>query len=294
MPLTDAQIQQFEDEGFLALPDLLPLEASAPLRQELADIVEFEARQALAAGTIPETFPEYPFEKRLVKLCGVAADPEEMKEAVTGGKRLKTEAVFKLWTHPILVDVIEQLIGPEILAHPQFAVRSKMAFQAALPEIADDLFHQDSGFLLEESEGTRMVNCWMPLVDVNQDMGAIQFVRGSHKWGTLRRGNTPLVGREHYSPEDVASCPIGLGGALLYHKETAHRSVTNTTDKARWSIDIRFSDLTAPSGRPVRGFVARSRANPDTVAKHYYDDWARFFDNEETSAPHRPRPPVKL
>ena len=294
MPLTDDQIQRFEVEGYLVLPDLLPLEASAPLRQELADIVEFEARRAYAADKVPEIFSEFNFDKRLVKLCESVEDPEELKEAVTGGKRLKTEAVFKLWTHPILVDVIEQLVGPEILAHPQFAVRSKMAFQARLPEIADDIFHQDSGFLLEESDSTRMVNCWMPLIDVTQDMGAIQFVRGSHKWGTLKRGNSATVSADHYSPEDVVSCPVGLGGALLYHKETAHRSVTNTTDKARWSIDVRFSDLTAPSGRAVRGFVARSRAHPETVAKHYYRDWARYFDNEETSVEHRPRPPVKL
>ena len=294
MPLSNAQIRRFEDDGYLVLPDLLSPEASAPLRQELADIVEFEARQAHAAGTVPETFAEYPFEKRLVKLCEAADDPLEMKEAVTGGKRLKTEAVFKLWTNPILVDVIEQLIGPEILAHPQFAVRSKMAFQARFPEIADDTFHQDSGFLLEDSEATRMVNCWMPLVDVALEMGAIQFVRGSHRWGTLQREGPPKISAEHYSPEDVVSCPVNLGSALLYHKETAHRSVTNTTDKARWSIDLRFSDLTAPSGRAMRGFVARSRAHPEQVATHYYRDWAVFFDNEATPAPHRPRPPVKL
>ena len=294
MPLTDTQIQQFEEDGYLVLPDLLPREASAPLRQELVDIVEFEARQAHAAGKVTETFAEFPFEKRLVNLCEAADDPWEMKQAVTGGKRLKTDAVFKLWTHPILVDVIEQLVGPEILAHPQFAVRSKMAFQARLPEIADDVFHQDSGFLSEDSENTRMVNCWMPLVDVTQDMGALQFVRGSHKWGTLQRGGTAKIGEEHYAPEDVVSCPVPLGGALLYHKETAHRSVTNTTDKVRWSIDIRFSDLTAPSGRPVRGFVARSKAHPEQVATDYYRDWARFFDNDTTSARNRPRPPAKL
>ena len=294
MTLSNSQIQHFEDDGYLILPDLLPAEASAPLRQELADIVEFEARKAQAAGKVPETFAEYPFEKRLVKLCEAADDPLEMKEAVTGGKRQKTDGVFKLWTHRILVDVIEQLVGPEILAHPQFAVRSKMAFQAQFPEIADDLFHQDSGFLLEDSEDTRMVNCWMPLVDVTQDMGALQFVRGSHKWGTLHREGPEKIGEEHYSPEDVVTCPANLGGVLLYHKETAHRSVINTTDKVRWSIDIRFSDLTAPSGRPMRGFVARSKAHPEQVATHYYRDWAVFFDNEATSAPHRPRPPVKL
>ena len=294
MPLTDQQIRHFEEEGYLVLPGLLPLEASAPLRRELADIVEFEARRFHAAGKVPETFAAAPFDKRLVRLCEAADDPLEMKEAVTGGKRMKTESVFKLWTHPVLLDVVEQLIGPEILAHPQFALRSKMAFQARFPTIADDIFHQDGGFLLEESEHTRMVNCWMPLVDVTADMGAIQFVRGSHKWGILKRANDALVGDEHHSPGDVVTCPIGLGGALLYHQETAHRSLTNTTDKARWSIDLRFSDLTAPSGRDARGFVARSRAHPEQVATHYYRDWARFFDNEETDERHRPRPPVKL
>ena len=102
MPLTDAQIRHFEEEGYLVLPDLLPVEASAPLRQELTDIVEFEARRFHAAGKVPDTFDAAPFDKRLVKLCEAADDPQELKEAVTGGKRMKTESVFKLWTHPVL------------------------------------------------------------------------------------------------------------------------------------------------------------------------------------------------
>ena len=294
MRLSDTQIQQFEDEGFLALPGLLPAEASAPLRQELADIVEFEARKFHAAGKVPDTFADLAFEYRLTKLCEAAVDPEEMKEAVTGGKRLKTDAVFQLWTQPVLLDVVEDLIGPEILAHPQFAVRSKMAFQQQFPEIADDYFHQDGGLLTEDSHDTRMVNCWMPLLDVSREMGAMQFVRGSHKWGILENLDRVRVGEEHYSESDVVDCPIGLGGALLFHKETAHRSLPNTTDTVRWSIDIRFSDLTAPSGRNHPGFVARSKAQPEKVATDYYRDWARFFEDESVSEPHRPRPPVTL
>ena len=293
MRLTEAQIQQFEDEGFLAISGLLPPEALTPLRQELADVVEFEARRFHAAGKVPDMFADSPFEYRLAKMCEAAVDPEEMQEAVTGGKRHKTDAMFKLWTQPALLDVVEDLIGPEILAHPQFALRAKMAFQQRFPEVAGDAFHQDGALLTEDSRATRMVNCWMPLLDVTADMGAIQFVRGSHNWGILDGGGS-YIGGEHYSDDDIATCPIGLGGALLFQKETAHRSVPNSTDKVRWSIDIRFSDLTAPSGRNLPGFVARSKANPEKIATDYYRDWASLFEDESISEAHRPRPPVTL
>ena len=34
--------------------------------------------------------------------------------------------MFTLRTSPVLLDATEALIGPEILAHPQFALRPKM------------------------------------------------------------------------------------------------------------------------------------------------------------------------
>ena len=284
MPLTDAQIRHFEEQGYLVLPGLLPLEASAPLRRELADIVEFEARRFHAAGKVPETFAEAPFEKRLVKLCEAADDPQEMKEAVTGGKRMKTEAVFKLWTHPVLLDAVEQLIGPEILAHPQFALRSKMAFQARFPAIADDIFHQDGGFLLEESKHTRMVNCWMPLVDVTRDMGAIQFVRGSHKLETVfphrleHEIGHPESWYLYIAEEDMPAgervrVDVPLGAVLWHQNMLVHRSTENHSDKVRWTCDLRYQQPGLPTGFPATTSLVPIRKSDDPDYRLDWDSW---------------------
>ena len=46
-----------------------------------------------------------------------------------------------------------------------------------------------------------------------------------------------------------------------------HASRANQSPGARWSLDIRYSDLRYPTGRAsVPGFVGRSAEQPDVVA----------------------------
>lgn len=40
--------------------------------------------------------------------------------------KYKNPGMFTLRTAPALLDIVESLIGPEILAHPQYALRAKM------------------------------------------------------------------------------------------------------------------------------------------------------------------------
>ena len=64
---------------------------------------------------------------------------------------------------------------------------------------------------------------------------------------------------------------------LIQHK-TIHRSIPNHSDHIRWSLDLRYSDPAQPSGRDgVPGFIARSQANPESVAQSV-DDWLALFE----------------
>ena len=64
---------------------------------------------------------------------------------------------------------------------------------------------------------------------------------------------------------------------LLTTERLVHRSLPNTTETVRWSLDSRYSQIGLPNGRPgVPGFVARSRQNPQQVAQSL-DDWEEKF-----------------
>ena len=110
-------------------------------------------------------------------------DSSEIEREVTG-KRLKTAGMFSLITHPAILDIVESIIGPEILAHPQFNCQAKMPNEtrSQIP------WHQDLGFLHPEAEATFMVNFWIPLVDVTVENGCLEVIPGSHRAGLMPHG----------------------------------------------------------------------------------------------------------
>ena len=55
------------------------------------------------------------------------------------------------------------------------------------------------------------------------------------------------------------------GGLIIFHKQNIHCSRPNRSKQLRWSVDIRYHPVGQASGRPAfPGFVARSRANPES------------------------------
>ncbi len=59
--------------------------------------------------------------------------------------------------------------------------------------------------------------------------------------------------------------PMKRGDVLFLTKYTLHGSLPNTSDEVRWSFDRRCNPIGQPTGREAfPGFVARSRANPDS------------------------------
>lgn len=63
----------------------------------------------------------------------------------------------------------------------------------------------------------------------------------------------------------VLPVPVKAGSALFMTKETIHSSLRNTSDHVWISFDLRYNPIGQPTGRPdFPGFVARSRAHPET------------------------------
>jgi ectoine hydroxylase-related dioxygenase (phytanoyl-CoA dioxygenase family) len=194
-------------------------------------------------------------------------DPADGLRQLNG--KLRTEGMFRVFTEPALIDIVESVIGPEILAHPQFNVRAKLPNQDAtvVP------WHQDLGYLQADAEETFMVNFWIPLVDATLDNGCMEVICGSHRTplfeheqGLGPAGNFKGVRDQDLPPGERVLCPVREGGVLLIQHKTFHRSLPNNSDHIRWSLDLRYSDPDMPTGRDdVPGFITRSRRRPDSV-----------------------------
>ena len=129
-------------------------------------------------------------------------------------------------------------------------------------------WHQDNGVVTEEADESDMLTVWLPLTDASERHGCLKVVPRSHPEGL--RLHCPQNGSMQIPaalvPEDrVRPVPLSRGDVLFMHSRCMHGSLTNVSDEIRWSLDIRYNPIGQPTGRSLLpGFVARSRANPES------------------------------
>ncbi len=278
--LTQSQIEFYTEQGYLLVDDVIPTHDFDLLISELNSQVDKNARQAFEAGSLEDLLEDEPFERRLARLVETMPDSwntsssDPMFDGMKG--KLKTPGMFQILRHPGILDIVESLIGPDILAHPQFNIRAKLPRQdaAVVP------WHQDLGYLEPDADETFMVNFWIPLVDATEENGCLEVIAGSHRENLIPHtpglgpaGNFKGLTDDLLPPGDQVMCPVKLGGVLLLLHKTIHRSIPNLSDHARWSLDLRYSDPKMPTGRDeVPGFIARSKSDPASVTESL-EDW---------------------
>jgi hypothetical protein len=86
---------------------------------------------------------------------------------------------------------------------------------------------------------------WLPLVDINQDLGALEVIPGSHRWGLLNANFTDGYGhvREPVDRSQFISVEVVRGDALFFSSLLLHQSGTNVTNSIRWSCHFRYNNL---------------------------------------------------
>ena len=278
--LTEQQLAFFREEGYLLVEDAIDPSVFQRLRAELDEGIDAFARAALADDRLSDAHAEEPFERRLHLLALQLADPAPMLALGRGKQR--TPGMFQIYTCPSLLDIVESVIGPEVLAHPQFNIRAKRPYQdeGVVP------WHQDLGYLQPDAAETFMVNFWIPLVDATRENGCMEVIAGSHRAPLLDHergmgpaGNFKGVIDEQLPDGEHVLCPVRVGGVLLTQHKTMHRSLPNVSDHIRWSLDLRYSHPELPTGRQgVPGFIARSRRDPESVCRSA-EEWVRIVES---------------
>jgi ectoine hydroxylase-related dioxygenase (phytanoyl-CoA dioxygenase family) len=116
-------------------------------------------------------------------------------------------------------------------------------------------WHQDEAYWERELK-YHALGCWLPLHEVTEEMGAMQFVRGSHRQGVF--DHTPLngdvemhllVAELEIDPADIVACPLPKGGATFHSQRTLHFTAVNRTDRPRLAFPTEFQ--VTPTRRPV-------------------------------------------
>lgn len=241
MRLSDAQVAQFECDGFLLLPELFRAEELEVLRADL-----------------PRLFNP---------------DRDEAPKTSTGEKRLShrldrsSEAFARLLRHPRMVEPAMQLLGGPVYSH-QYKVVTKEPFGAL-----DFPWHQDyaTWHVLDGMPEPRAMNFALFLDDVTEFNGPLTFIPGSHRHGVEQGGVKPLDGSSDFhalSPETIQrlvdegglAAPKGKAGSgLFFHGCLAHASAPNLSPWPRRNVYSSLNRIDNYIRRPTRPEFYASR-----------------------------------
>lgn len=259
MRLTDEQIETFNTEGWLFLPELFTPEEVALLKREAESIYN-------------EDRPEVWREKDGAPRTAFAA-------------HTYNEAFRLLGAHPRLIEPIEQLFGEKLYMH-QYKINAKAAFTGAVWQ-----WHQDYG-TWKRDDGMpepRAMNISVFLDEVMPINGPLMLVPKSQTAGNLKASHDiettsyPLWTLDQETVTRLVAeggivAPTGKpGGVLLFHGNLVHGSSGNITPYPRKIVYLTLNAVSNYIRTPTRpDFIAHQDFTPiEAVADDSLSQLAR-------------------
>ena len=287
--LSQAQVDHFSDHGYLVVEDVVT-DALPAVRQEYEALLDQLWRGWVAEGRVADTDA---FEDRIIAAYKAGCEYFQPMDISLPTGEIEPDvpmhtgpAVFQMMRHPQLLDLVEDLIGPEITSNPIQHVRIKppagdMRDDETRGHITKTLWHQDRGVTQEVADETRMITVWIAVNDATEENGCLQVLEGSHsRDDLLPHCPLPQVGipDEFIDTRLVKPLPVKAGGVVIFHPMTAHNSLENNTNGIRWSFDLRYNTTGQPTGRAqFPDWIARSRKDPLSELRDPAE-WAQRWD----------------
>jgi len=200
---------------------------------------------------------------------------------------------------------MEPLIGGEIFCNPVQHTRIKLppSVHAAsrMGNLTDATqWHQDQGVVLAEADRTQTITVWAAMTDADEENGCLIYEERSHRSGLgfhcpVDAGNAKYrasIPDEWIDMSRAIPVPAKRGDILIHLPLTKHGSLSNTSNRIRWSFDLRYHPVGQPTGRPMfPGFVARSRQHPETELPDHVA-WRQLWEDARTKILAGPMPTV--
>lgn len=285
--LTSDQLEFFDTEGYLIVEDVFDPEHDFKLLEaELSNVLDHLAARLLKSREIESYNQNASFEQRVLELVQTLGSfpiqhfdfslPQKGIQADT--PMYLGEGAFRVLTHPILLDLVESIVGPEITVSPVQHIRIKTPVLAKEDSGTWDGTpqanlttppHQDIGVSIPEADASEVLTVWLPITDATAEMGCLGVWPRRHKDGVLGHCGSLeglRIPEQFLDPNECVSLPMKAGSVLLMTRNTPHHALQNLSKKVRWSMDLRYQPTGQLSGRPMfPDFVARSATEQHSV-----------------------------
>jgi len=225
LQLTPTQLEAYQRDGYIVVEDLLSPPEVAALQQRLRDYTHGgRSQEALSIQIEPrvqrgELSVEHPGDgiRKIDKL-------------------VETDDLFrKLGTHPNIVGIIEQILGPDLKMF-----RNSLLLKPPGVGSAKGM-HQDSPYW--PIEPMSLCSCWFALDDATPENGCMGVLPGWHQKGALPHKSVTddfVIEEEYYDMSQMVMAPIRAGGGLFFHSLIPHYTAPNLSDKWRRAIALSY------------------------------------------------------
>ena len=209
MQLTQGQIEEYNERGYLFIPNCFTSEEAKLLKREANLVYALDRKEVWRENS------------------GVARTAFAAHRYNEGFRRLGA--------HPRLINPVMQLLGGPAYIH-QYKVNAKAAFDGDIWQ-----WHQDYGTWRRDDDmpEPRAMNIAVYLDDVTAANGPLLLIPGSHKQGVLEAGHDlestsyPLWTLDRQTVTQLAQrggceAPVGLAGSvLMFSSLLVHASPPN-------------------------------------------------------------------
>lgn len=290
MTLRADELTKFAEDGYLHVPQVVPPHLLDSLEAEFDEVLDRLIDRLSAEEERRRIRSEDGFANRLIAFAATGCPFMQSFEIGFPFANLTPEtpahfgdAVFDLLTCEEILNIVEDLIGPEISINPVHHTRLKLPASQSEAIARNGGFtaktgwHQDLSAVLADADRTEEVAVWVAMTDAGTENGCLEYLPGSHREGlALHCGRNSPRGRhsgshipiEYIDEPRSVPVPVKRGDILVHTMLTKHASLENTSSEVRWSFDLRYQRTGQPTGRPIfPAYVARSEANPDSVCR---------------------------
>jgi phytanoyl-CoA hydroxylase len=279
LPMTAAELDQYEREGFLVLEDFVPPEVCDALRARANELVrEFDPAGVVSifstreqTRTSDDYFLEsgdkirFFFEENAFNSDGTLQQSKEHSINKIGHALHDLDPTFDRFSR---TNEIKQLVSDLGINDP-LLLQSMYIFKQ--PRIGGEVTcHQDATFLFVEP--LRMVGLWFALEDATIENGCLWAIPGGHKLGLKSRFMRAAGGGTRFETLDDSPWPgeklqpleVKKGTLIVLHPLLPHLSRENRSAKSRHAYTLHVIDasseypasnwLQRPAEMPLRGF----------------------------------------
>ena len=223
--VSDQTIQAFRDDGVVAMPGLVDAGWVERLRAAMDEVLE-------------------------------APGPTAIEFAAEGTPRFFGET-FVWLNQPVFREIACESHLPEIAARMMGATEVSLAWDHLFVKepraTGETPWHQDLPYVW--LDGMQNISFWIALDEVTPDSGAVEFVRGSHRWGKWYQPQSFDPNRDYDSGEwekmpdidgrrgdyDIVQPALRPGDAVAFHLLTIHHAPGNASDRRRRGLSIRYA-----------------------------------------------------